>query len=332
MKSNRRGFLSGVIGLGVAAWFAPRVYGSHLPDSSVAIIGCGQRGAALAKRWNCGYTPVVGAVYDLDPHRAEQLAHETGALAAPAWQPLLEDPTVQILAIATPDNTHLPFARAALAAGKQVHLELPACGPGEELGALAALDVAERIHVGISDLIIMDLAYALRQSTYGNVRHAQFSVAAEPRAAWQYDTSRSFGPAASALYSKAVLYTAMHGAGEPPTHATLQHDAAPGRVPTQLILSLRYADGSTAVFTTTPQTSREEPVVVHFESGSMELLPNRHRKLGETAWQPCIDTHIHEVHSHLDFFWRAEPFGDGPAVVSLRHVLPIHEVFARTLA
>ncbi|WP_018527080.1 Gfo/Idh/MocA family protein [Alkalispirochaeta alkalica] len=51
---------------------------------------------------------------------------------------LLEDPLVQVVDIALPNNLHLPVARAALAAGKHVYCEKPLAGTLEDALAIQA--------------------------------------------------------------------------------------------------------------------------------------------------------------------------------------------------
>lgn len=105
----------GVIGLGAIAQLR------HLP--------------ALARhpRWR------IVAAADLDPHTAA-LAASAFALPTPASDPrvVIENPEVDAVAVLTPPATHVPLARAALAAGKHVFVEKPLALDLDEARELAA--------------------------------------------------------------------------------------------------------------------------------------------------------------------------------------------------
>lgn len=94
---------------------------------SVGVIGtgwCGGIRAIAASR-----SPLVGELHlaEIDPGRLEEVAAETGATRTTGdWEELVADPTIDaILISATPESTHYPMTKAALAAGKHVLLEKP---------------------------------------------------------------------------------------------------------------------------------------------------------------------------------------------------------------
>ena len=68
----------------------------------------------------------VSAVYDLDPTRAQQAAEQSGhpqVFSDPLK--LIEDPQVDAVLIASPDDTHARMTLACLKAGKPVLCEKP---------------------------------------------------------------------------------------------------------------------------------------------------------------------------------------------------------------
>lgn len=82
---------------------------------------------------------LVGS-FDVNPER-QKFAEVHGVKPYPSWQALLDDPAVDIVTIATPNDLHRPLAIQALHAGKNVVVEKPAALSESEFRAMA--DVAE---------------------------------------------------------------------------------------------------------------------------------------------------------------------------------------------
>ncbi len=78
---------------------------------------------------------------EIDEDRLEEVAAITGAERTTTdWEELVSDPSIDALMIsATPETTHYPMARAALAAGKHVLLEKPMAMTLEEADELIRL-------------------------------------------------------------------------------------------------------------------------------------------------------------------------------------------------
>ncbi|MDH0745067.1 Gfo/Idh/MocA family oxidoreductase [Pseudomonas sp. GD03842] len=106
---------------------------SSLPDLGVGLIGTGFMGRAHALAFHSARTvfdlPVnlrLVALADADAARAEQCARSWGFdRSHAAWQALIDDPAVDLVAITTPNHLHYPMAMAALEAGKAVYCEKP---------------------------------------------------------------------------------------------------------------------------------------------------------------------------------------------------------------
>jgi myo-inositol 2-dehydrogenase/D-chiro-inositol 1-dehydrogenase len=82
----------------------------------------------------------VQAIYDADPARAKTIAAEIGAgTVVTDALALIQDPSVDAVLVASPDQTHKEFTLAGLAAGKPVLCEKPlAPTPAECLEVIAA--------------------------------------------------------------------------------------------------------------------------------------------------------------------------------------------------
>ncbi len=106
---------------------------SSLPDLGVGLIGTGFMGRAHALAFHNARTafdlPVnlrLSALADADSARAEHCARAWGFdHSHDDWERLISDPTVNLVAITTPNHLHFPMAMAALEAGKAVYCEKP---------------------------------------------------------------------------------------------------------------------------------------------------------------------------------------------------------------
>lgn len=91
---------------------------------NIALLGAGRMARVHAAAiFNAGAR--LCAVYDIVPDQAERLAAETGASAEPTAEVVIGRPDVDALIIATPATTHVPYAIAAVRAGKAVMCEKP---------------------------------------------------------------------------------------------------------------------------------------------------------------------------------------------------------------
>jgi len=102
------------------------------------VIGYGGMGG-----WHTRHILEAGAVnllgiYDIKPERA-QLARENGIYAYGSFEEVLNDPRVDFVTIATPNELHKPLAIAALRAGKHVISEKPVTISSEELAEIVAV-------------------------------------------------------------------------------------------------------------------------------------------------------------------------------------------------
>jgi predicted dehydrogenase len=92
----------------------------------IGVIGYGYWGPNLVRNFAETESAVVAAVADLDPKRLELVQRRhPAARTTTRFQDLLEDPTIDAIAVATPVKTHFELGMAALKAGKHLWLEKP---------------------------------------------------------------------------------------------------------------------------------------------------------------------------------------------------------------
>ena len=93
---------------------------------AIAVVGAGYWGPNLIRNAVQSAATRLTAVCDLDLARARVLAGSSNGVAATDdLRQLLDDPTVDAVAVATPAATHLEVAMAAIEAGKHVLVEKP---------------------------------------------------------------------------------------------------------------------------------------------------------------------------------------------------------------
>lgn len=106
---------------------------------NIAVVGYGYWGPNLVR--NFAETPGLDlvAVADLDPTKLEIVSKRYPAVRTTTrYEDLLEDPSIDAIAIATPVNTHFPLGLAALEADKHLWLEKPMSETSEQARQLVA--------------------------------------------------------------------------------------------------------------------------------------------------------------------------------------------------
>jgi len=133
------------------------------------------------------HAPLIGAVEGLDlraivsSDAAKVHADLPGARVCSTTEELLEDAAIDLVVVATPNETHAPLARAALAAGKHTVLDKPFALDLAEARAItqAAAD-ADRIlcvfHNRRWDSDYLTVRAAIEEDTIGQVVHFESHI------------------------------------------------------------------------------------------------------------------------------------------------------------
>jgi predicted dehydrogenase len=167
----------------------------------LGLIGAGRFAAFLA----AAATDVPGlelrAVADPDGDRAGVLAAKHGVPSTRRWQDLLDDGTVDAVAVATPPSTHATVARAALSAGRHVFGEKPLATDLGEARDLAALSASTGRALVVDHVLrynpLLAALVVLRDELLGPVQRFAFENDASdedlPPGHWFWDESESGG-------------------------------------------------------------------------------------------------------------------------------------------
>ena len=92
----------------------------------VAVIGLGYWGPNLVRNFAAHDGAELRVACDLKASRRETIERSYPAVrTTDDMAPVLADPAIDAVVIATPTNTHYPIAKAALEAGKHVWVEKP---------------------------------------------------------------------------------------------------------------------------------------------------------------------------------------------------------------
>ncbi|WP_327350556.1 Gfo/Idh/MocA family protein [Streptomyces sp. NBC_01304] len=120
-------------------------------DLRIGVIGLGLRASIADAAHRPGRGSVVAAVADTDPAvRAKVPDRYEGAAAADDYRRLLDDPTLDAVIVATPDDTHEAIACEALSAGKAAFVEKPLGITTEQCDTIlrTAHKTGSRLYVG----------------------------------------------------------------------------------------------------------------------------------------------------------------------------------------
>ncbi len=103
-----------------------------MSKKKVAVIGYGGMGGWHVKHLLVSDVAELAGIYDIKEER-RKAAEDAGIHAYSSLEELLADKEVEIVTIATPNDSHKPIAIAALAAGKNVICEKPVTVSSEDL-------------------------------------------------------------------------------------------------------------------------------------------------------------------------------------------------------
>ncbi|MDG4856918.1 Gfo/Idh/MocA family oxidoreductase [Streptomyces sp. T-3] len=120
-------------------------------DLRIGVIGLGLRASIADAAHRPGHGSVVAAVADTDPAvRTGVPDRYEGAVAFDDHRDLLDDPTLDAVIVATPDDTHEAIACGALSAGKAAFVEKPLGITTEQCDEIlrTAYKTGTRLYVG----------------------------------------------------------------------------------------------------------------------------------------------------------------------------------------
>ncbi len=120
------------------------------PALGIGLIGAGFMGrthtfgyAVAEKVFDLPVRFDLKTVADVEEESAARAAERFGyARAATDWHEIIEDPTIDIVSIATPNTLHKEMALAAIAAGKHVYCEKPLAPTAEDAREMASAAAA----------------------------------------------------------------------------------------------------------------------------------------------------------------------------------------------
>jgi predicted dehydrogenase len=122
---------------------------------SIAVVGCGYWGPNLIRNFNSLEDCRVKIACDLDQNR---LAHiktlYSGIETTTEYDRLLEDATIDAIAIATPVRLHYEMAQRSLQAGKHTFIEKPMASSAEECKDLIRLAESQQLTIIVGHTFI----------------------------------------------------------------------------------------------------------------------------------------------------------------------------------
>jgi predicted dehydrogenase len=224
------------------------VTGAKRREAGVAILGAGFMGsmhaAALRQLQVLGdqdaVVPRLVAVADSDPLAAEELAARFEIpMWTTDWRSLIDDPRVDVVTIATPNNVHVDMAVEAARCGKHVYCEKPL---GTDLSdARRALDAVT--DAGVTTLVAFSYLFnpvqahvrsVLQQGDLGEVISFRGTfdqdLLVDPSAPFNWRMDRAVaGPGALADLGAHVIAIALHLVGPLAVVSSMMRTLVPSR-------------------------------------------------------------------------------------------------------
>ena len=115
----------------------------------LALVGTGAWGLVLARSAAASTTLRITCCVGRDPARRARFVEATGIPAAPDYEAVLQDPAIDGVLLTLPNEMHLPFARAAAAAGKHVYIEKPVANTLQDGIAVAQLERSHGVRIAV---------------------------------------------------------------------------------------------------------------------------------------------------------------------------------------
>jgi predicted dehydrogenase len=91
----------------------------------------------------------IDACYSRSEEKRAKFAAKYGCRAAPAYEEILDDPTIEAIINTTPNGTHLETTREAASAGKHVFLDKPIANTIEDARAISRACRAAKVVLGL---------------------------------------------------------------------------------------------------------------------------------------------------------------------------------------
>lgn len=143
----------------------------------IGLIGCGRIAPNHAKNIVELENAELTAVCDMIPQKAESFSKTYGGTVYTDYRILLEQPELDIVAIATPSGLHAEIGAAAAAAGKHVIVEKPMALSLHDADRLIETCHCNHVYLGVChqnryNLVVRKLREALEAGRFGKLTHA----------------------------------------------------------------------------------------------------------------------------------------------------------------
>lgn len=245
----------------------------------VGLVGCGfaARDRHLPALRRVEETALVAAA-DVDPAALEKVLELAGPIRTYSDpQQLLDDPSIEAVAVCTPADQHVPIALAALRAGKHVLIEKPLCLSLREADLLSKAEGAShRILVGFNmrwHRLITEARREIGSGSVGRIEHVHSTFTdplnSRPLPAWRTQRSKGGG----ALIDKAIHHFDLWRfllADEVEEVASYSRSDARGDDTTVVVIG-RLSSGGVATLVASDATRVRNELVISGDAGEISV-------------------------------------------------------------
>ena len=161
--------------------------GTSMRELRIGLVGAGWMGKVHSMSYRTAQSafgpepavPVLAAIADINPQIAERAARDFGyERAAKDWREIIDDPTIDIVDICTPNDMHFEVAMAAIEAGKHVNCEKPLANRIDHARQMAEAATKKGVTTIVGFNYIQNPVHvlareAIRRGDIGDVNHVR---------------------------------------------------------------------------------------------------------------------------------------------------------------
>lgn len=170
----------------------------------VAFVGLGAFTTELAEASQRAGNIAIASCYARTPETRERFAKQFGCLAAGSFEALCNDPTLQAVVLATPNDLHFQQTVALAATGKHVFVEKPLCNTIDEARKMVSACEAAGVVLAVGHQerrggVYRRLRQMIQSGDFGTVHSFQASqcgnlIGKYGPHDWRFQTGQGVGP------------------------------------------------------------------------------------------------------------------------------------------
>ncbi len=250
--------------------------GTDMIDFNIGILGAGAIAAKVADTLEKLDSFRAGAIASRDLARANAFAEEHNIEKAyGSYDELLADPDIELVYIATTNNTHAELAKKCLEAGKPVLVEKPFSYNAKTASEVLTLAREKKLFCGEAmwtrfTPIVQHLRDLITTKAVGMIRCGTATLGYNLQDKERLENPEQAGGALLDLgvYPLTMLFLVMGG---PPVQMSTAFNPLPSGVDAMETISMNFAQGQVGTVYTTMMAEMDNRIVLYGTAGRIEI-------------------------------------------------------------